>query len=599
LLKDDRMMSMLTFLVIMMAIGTAIQRFDLLERYFGEGTVALKYQRDEALVRANALSDIDVLGNDLGVKNGDPENLIIVVQPKCGRVFARDGQAQYLPAERCVGTQSFKYAISGRNRGQTGEVVVVVRIGEPTQSEVAADAQRDIPAPAPTAPRTPEQRVDDTPALLTQQSQTEVDIGGVLVRAPAVPRPAATEIAGLPDTASGAGSGAAGGGATASGVSRDSSGQSSGLTTPSGGLTESAALAGPPTTPQNDQGSLTSSATQLGRTGEPAAPTIELQTRGLDVDVPRSVPADISAGGTGQGGFAAPTDALASVRGLGNAGELGPIDTTSPVVLNDPNGTARTRAQEPGSAGENIVAPAPPPVPCTVLPALTLDIRPAGITEVIIDSPCHAGTAAELSYETLRFGIAIDADGAGSISAAGFQQASDATLRFADGEAVAFNIPFADTERMDRVALVWDAPVKLALHAFEFGAVPGTPGHVYEDNPRGYRDVRRKGGGYLLEYEPNGVGQSIEVYTYWHRTGGNSGVVQLMLGVDTRTDETGSGICGSGPQAQPNVMILRSRSGQIERSRRLRVAPLDCTTVAKMTDRYISDGIDDLIVRKR
>ncbi len=340
MLKDDRMMSMLTFLVIMMAIGTAIQRFDLLERYFGEGTVALEYQRDEALVRANALSDIDVLGNDLGVKNGDPENLIIVVQPKCGRVFARDGQAQYLPAERCVGTQSFKYAISGRNRGQTGEVVVVVRIGEPTQSEVAADAQRDIPAPAPTAPRTPEQRVDDTPALLTQQSQTEVDIGGVLVRAPAVPRPAATEIAGLPDTASGAGSAAAGGGATASGVSRDSSGKSSGLTTPSGGLTESAALAGPPTTPQNDQGSSTSSATQLGRTGEPAAPTIELQTRGLDVDVPRSVPADISAGGTGQGGFAAPTDALASVRGPGNAGELGPIDTTSPVVLNDPNGTA-------------------------------------------------------------------------------------------------------------------------------------------------------------------------------------------------------------------------------------------------------------------
>ncbi len=85
MLKDDRMMSMLTFVVIMIAVGTLIQRGDLFERFFGEGTVALELQRDEAIVRANALSGIDVLANDLGIEDGDAEKLIIVEQPKCGR----------------------------------------------------------------------------------------------------------------------------------------------------------------------------------------------------------------------------------------------------------------------------------------------------------------------------------------------------------------------------------------------------------------------------------------------------------------------------------------------------------------------------------
>ncbi len=85
MLKDDRMMAMLTFVVIMVAVGTLIQRTDVFERLFGEGTAALELRRDEAIVRANALSGIDVLANDLGLRDGDAEKLIIVEQPKCGR----------------------------------------------------------------------------------------------------------------------------------------------------------------------------------------------------------------------------------------------------------------------------------------------------------------------------------------------------------------------------------------------------------------------------------------------------------------------------------------------------------------------------------
>jgi hypothetical protein len=636
------MMSMFTFVVVMLTIGVAIQRFDVLEEYFGKGKVALEYRRDEAIVRANTLSNIDVLANDLGLKDGDADDLVIVVQPKCGRVFARDGQAQYLPAERCVGSQTFKYAVSGRDRGKTGEVIVVVRIGEPKQTEVAADAQRDVPAQAPMAPPASEQRVDETPALLAEQSRSGADSGGGIVPAPVVPRPAATAIAGLPDTASGAGSAAGVNDSVAAGVTLDGSGRVPSLTAPSGGLSQSSELSGPPVVPQSDQDAPDQSTSGLpepvqpdsgqpaGResggtapsalapvdpvaTGAPeadgaAAPLIQREAGGLDVDVPRAGPADIGSGGTGQAGFAAPADALASVRELGDTAELAPVDTTPPAVLTDPNATpgtaARQSGDEPPETHEPPVASVAvlpePAVPCTVLPVLTLDIRPAGITEVIIDSPCHANSAAELSYETLHFGIALDAAGSGSIAAVGFQQASDATLRFTDGQGIAFNIPFVDTERMDRVALVWDLPIALELHAFEFGARPGSPDHVRAKNPRGHGDVRRTGGGYLLGYQPvNGVGQHVEVYTYWHRNGGKAGVVQLKLGIDSARGAAGSEACGDGALAQPDFKTLRAVAGRLERPRLHRLAPLDCDTVAGMTNRYISDAVDDLIVLQR
>ena len=108
---------MLTFAVIMVAVGTLIQRVDVVEWLFGGGKTTLEFQRDEAIVRANALSGIDVLANDLGIRTGDAENLFIVKQPACGRVFVRDGKVEYLPAQRCIGSQTFplKLAMTSRS----------------------------------------------------------------------------------------------------------------------------------------------------------------------------------------------------------------------------------------------------------------------------------------------------------------------------------------------------------------------------------------------------------------------------------------------------------------------------------------------------
>ncbi|MCH8169216.1 MAG: hypothetical protein IIC03_14995, partial [Proteobacteria bacterium] len=245
MLKDDRMMSMLTFAVIMVAVGTLIQRVDVVAWLFGGGPAALEFQRDEVIVRANALSGIDVLANDLGIREGDAENLFIVEQPECGRVFVRDGQAQYLPAKQCVGSQTFRYALTGRSYQRPGEVLVVVRLAEPTQSAVTADSRSDLAAPAPMVPRIAEQGVGGTPALLAAQPPAGADPGGAIVPTPVptVPRPQAPLIAGLPDPAPAAGSAVAG-------VTFDGSALTPRMAAPAGGLGDAPEIAAVPVVPR-------------------------------------------------------------------------------------------------------------------------------------------------------------------------------------------------------------------------------------------------------------------------------------------------------------------------------------------------------------
>jgi hypothetical protein len=662
------MMSMLTVVVILVAVGTLVQRVDFLERFFGGGTVALEHIRDEAIVRANALSSIDVLANDLGLKSGDAEKLIVTEQPKCGRVFVRDGQAHYLPAERCAGSQIFRYALSGRSYGQSGEVMVVVRLGEPTQNEVAANAQRDIPAPVPMAPRAAEQRVGDTPAPLAEQPTAGTNAGGTTVQAARVPRPQVPEIGGLPDPSSGEG------GSSTAGVSLDGAGLAPKITAPASNLSgvpqpdpaapvQSAPLQGEPVQPapiqptpsqptllatestngkdlptgaaapvgggaagggtEDDsaatvalaridpiQAPALAPAPTLGAAEDAAALRIQRGSDGGDVVVPRNAPPEIGAGGSGreglgQTGTGQPGEALAAVRGPGEAVGLAPVDTTPPAVLSDPGavsgtGTPQTGPQLPGTPTNRVAALPEATEPCVVPPGLILDVKPAGVTEVIIESPCHAGAVAELSYDGLRFGVALDAAGAGTVAAIGLQQASNATLRFEDGETLDFNIPFADTERMERVALAWDMPVDLGLHAFEFGASPQSAGHVRPKYPRSHDDVRRHGGGYLLEYRPvGGVGLSLSIYTYWHRHGGRSGVVKLKLDYISRDGRKRPDTCGAGALSEPDFTVLRSVAGKLERARRRRLASLDCAITASTADRYIGDAVDDMIVRQR
>ena len=157
-------------------------------------------------------------------------------------------------------------------------------------------------------------------------------------------------------------------------------------------------------------------------------------------------------------------------------------------------------------------------------------------------------------------------------------------------------------DRVSRVAVVWDMPVELELNAIEFDGTIGSPDHVHPENPRGFDEVRRSGGGFLDTYRGYaGIGQNAQIYTFWHRKGGRHGVVELMIDFASRSRDGLEGTCGDGIYAAPNFLVLRSEDGRIERPVIRKLAAIDCSSTVKETsgNQLISGAVSDLVVLKR
>jgi hypothetical protein len=609
-------MSMVTILLVVVTVGMIFQHNEWGSRLLGGGT-GFELVRDEVIAPVNKLVDVDVLANDVDIKPGDAEGLLVVTQPPCGQAAAHDGKIQFIATSLCSGPQRFSYAVSGRGEGATGEVLVVVQSDEPAQSTVAADAQRDVPAPVPAQPAgtTAVPRELSDPSTLAAQP----DSTNQLVSVPSVPRPQAGE-AGALDGASAAAL-AAGTAGLKVGVD---SGAGPSITVPSAQANGGAGLASlPPTVPQVVPDPGAASAFQQPGAQPDAQPTA---LGGGQTPVPQPAPGAPPAAGEAPINRDAPAQvainqapalpvdepvlALGALLGQDVGSGLAPVDTTSPPVLSDPMVLARVDpAAEPAQAQFQAgpqaqpeaaaAAPAAARPPCETPPTLTLDIRPGALTVVSAMSPCDTFGTGRITYDGLDIAFALDAVGMGSVTVPGFQPSSIARLELDSGNGLDFELAFDETETIDRVAVIWEMPVTLAVHAFEFGAAAGGAGHVSPAQPRDFEAVRRRGGGYLMEWEMlQGRGQNIAVYTYLWRPGGPTGVVDLRLDFTSRSEQGAPETCGAGAQAAPDFTVVRMAGGRLQRPERRRIAALDCAGVAQ-AERLIDDAVDDILVVRR
>ncbi|MEO0822694.1 MAG: hypothetical protein AAF074_19975, partial [Pseudomonadota bacterium] len=365
-----------------------------------------------------------------------------------------------------------------------------------------------------------------------------------------------------------------------------------------------------------------------------AAPSRD-QNAGLDMIAPGSnsdrgslnlgAQIDSSAGQTVA--LAEPTQGLGDIRALQESMSLVPLlDTTGPAELSAPTspdrepglevsaldptqevlpteGVAIPDAQQDVSDGIDGIEVARLPVTelaCVVPPSVTLDVRPAGETVLLIASPCHADSVAELKYQKMAFGVPIDRSGRGSIKMFGFETSAVAMLSFADGEELDFDVPFTGVQRVERVALSWDDPVLMNLHAFEFGAEEGEDGHIFPGAPRDWSVVRRRGGGYLTSFQPvEGVGEHVQIYTHYIRRGGKSGVVKMYIDFASRSRDQLPDTCGEGRNARPNFTVTRSSRGRLEEPNVQRLGALDCDDVANPEYRLIGAAVRDIIISQR
>jgi hypothetical protein len=258
-------------------------------------------------------------------------------------------------------------------------------------------------------------------------------------------------------------------------------------------------------------------------------------------------------------------------------------------------------------------APAAPvaPVPAAPAPAaavtscdaakIALTGMPAGRVQINIESTCRRGQTVTLQYGGYDLVRKLDDGGKAAIALDLFAgKSASATITFADGRAEAVAMPL-DREALSKVALIWQAPVDLDLHAIEGGGSFGKQGHVWAngtvsfDKAKAVMTETGRGVGFLSTSDTGQhEGTKIEVYTFLHSPEQGTGAVNLLIDYVTRGAQPAGEMCSTGRLAEiPFDVVILDQKGRIQRESGV-VPAAPCGETLSANARYLRGAISDL-----
>lgn len=557
MLQDDRVMSILTGLVIVVAMATLAQRSDqLLDFFFSEKEASIAPQNDTLTLFAGESEVIDVLANDENAKPEDETNIHILVSPSCGAAEASDGGVLYISNDRCVGAQLFAYCVRRGDECASASVTVNV---------AAAVAGREG-APMQTAQSKPQPRL---------QPQTQAEA----TQAAAAPEPASETAPARAD-------------AKQASESREVI-----AAIRTAGPTSAAAPRLRTPVPVIDDGGL------APVIAADAAPKEEAGVFQRLFSAPSDEPATIQ------------TQALEAPPRVARLGDTqrwrpGAAPDVSQIAVGEANveteiRIAAVQTEDAGSTRDRAQAEEAaqlPPSPAAIGPAdctPSLSTRPGqgGMVRIGVAADCYASRTFVLLHAGLEFGGRFSADGVAEMEIPVLEIAPEISARFDDGviATAPLNVDLRSVEQTHRVAIAWTAPVNLDLHAFEYSAGFGADGHVWEQNPREFRDVRRPGGGFHSSFPATAVnGQSIEVYTFWANRRTQPGFMRIVVDHASRGEVANGEFCGQGPLADPGYTVVRAERGAITDRALSGFTPANCGQSIGVDVRYSNNALADL-----
>lgn len=168
--------------------------------------------------------------------------------------------------------------------------------------------------------------------------------------------------------------------------------------------------------------------------------------------------------------------------------------------------------------------------------ALAVKEQAAAMMALSLSAPCHPDERVEITHAGLRFAARTSTIGTLDVAVPALDPSGAFTVRFANGLRIRATAPARRLEDHDRVALAWDGAAALALHALEFGALPGQSGHVWKGAPRTPGTALFARGGFLTRLgDPTLPDPAIaEIYSFPTGLADRPGTVRLHIeaGVD-------------------------------------------------------------------
>ncbi len=310
---------------------------------------------------------------------------------------------------------------------------------------------------------------------------------------------------------------------------------------------------------------------------DPDAPAFDPDAPAFDPDQPAGEPGQLARNGS-------PTNSRVQAGPSGTGIQPGVVQ---PGVQPGIGGTQLARRSESGET-------------CLEEPSFQISASSDGITSVSITAPCFAERLIRLRYYDIELSQLADSTGRVVFGVPGFERSTLGRIVFPDGTTIDTELPFFGTERFVRVALIWDAPVTLELHARARSKPYWSEGHFWPERPGNGRDARRLGSGYLTAIDSRAPSSaSMRVYTHYIRATSRPEVIELMVDYASRRRVGARETCGDGPYAAPRYRVMRSEFGVMQRERRAVLGALDCDDVADFGDRLDDAAVRDIVVLNR
>lgn len=263
--------------------------------------------------------------------------------------------------------------------------------------------------------------------------------------------------------------------------------------------------------------------------------------------------------------------------------------------------TVQPQAEEAPAPIENAAVTPEVTVPAPVAPAparnstaadcaadMDLAAVPGAEVTIRLNSPCRAGQLFRISHEALEFNATLDASGQIEVTFPVFSDQARISISFIDGSSVEDTVAVPDMFRFNRVAIVWDSPVDLNLHALEYGASRDSDGHVWSGNPVDYRTARRNGGGYMVTLGDDNLlaGPKAEVYSVPLSARTQNGVIELAIEVADQGE-----VCND----QISIQSLRTDNNALSIDGDVSLSVGDCGASANLV---VEDAIQNLRIAR-
>lgn len=196
----------------------------------------------------------------------------------------------------------------------------------------------------------------------------------------------------------------------------------------------------------------------------------------------------------------------------------------------------------------------------------------AGLVSLSLNAPCQSGTVVTVTHQGLRFSEVTDATGALQIEVPALVQSATFAMRFDDGAAVQATAEVPEVAVYDRAILQWQGKSDLGLHAFEYGAAYGEPGHVYRAVPHAPARGPNRGAGFMTVLGSDQVpgGWTAEVYSFPAREALKSGRVAIAVEAAITAAS-----CGRDVTAQTIQPTISGADAPVT----LSIAMPDCSTI--------------------